>query len=146
MSCILFSFDQCLSTWESKTPDSVITFGTRSHGYGGGKGGKYGMLEGSKCPNQTVVPTSGPWCQGLAQGCFDSNNTPSQDSSHVPNITPSKIPSKLPTKMPSKTPTSRPNQVPTNNPTKKKKSTKKSKNQRQVIQSKVNPPSKKETK
>merc|ERR1712161_110121 len=116
-----------MGTWASKTPDNVITLGRDSPVFGTGKGGKYGMLEGSKCPNQTVVPTSGPWCQGLAQGCFDSNNTPSQEPSHVPNITPSKIPSKLPTKMPSKTPTSSPNQVPTNNPTKKEKSTKKSK-------------------
>merc|ERR1712241_652857 len=87
-------FNQCLSTWASKTVFSIST---------------KNMLKYSDCPNGNDTPDAnqGPWCQDEDDGCIVPSNSPSlsaepslepsvsiePSASIEPSISPSSFPS-----------------------------------------------------
>merc|ERR1719464_451230 len=107
-------FNQCLSSWASKTQTVKTNF----------------MFSSTKCPNLNSTPdeNQGPWCQSATQGCdiplgvipLEPSNSPSssQIASDVPSIDPSVSPSFLPSssQLPSVSPSADPSLKPSYEP------------------------------
>merc|ERR1719464_725991 len=107
-------FNQCLSSWASKTQTVKTNF----------------MFSSTKCPNLNSTPdeNQGPWCQSATQGCdiplgvipLEPSNSPSssQIPSDVPSIDPSVSPSSLPSssQIPSDVPSTGPSDSPSSLP------------------------------
>lgn len=97
------NFNQCLSSWATKTPKKVLTIN---------------MLDGTQCPNENDTPdsTTGTWCQGANEGCFTSAPTPTPSASVVPSTFPSSASSIDPSGVPSSFPSLEPSLQSSNAP------------------------------
>ena len=81
-----FEFNQCLSSWASKTPTDVDLFN---------------MLYRTSCPNTEPVESVGPWCQGEDEQCLAPSDAITDPPTSAPSASPTSAPSASPTSVPS---------------------------------------------